>query len=177
MRRFIAIAALPLFLAACQGTTSLPSSNSAQVSSRGHRELDSDCALDGSFFFRKRGGKQGLPSTPSGNFGGQFKYASNSKGSGGYIIVCPGTDNEYDVPVSSIVFNTGNVFGQMYSTTWLRKTDYYLYLYDGSNNFIESYQIGPIATKKGDLKFASPFENGFTIPADGVLNLEIVHPS
>jgi hypothetical protein len=77
----------------------------------------------------------------------------------------------------STAFGQADLFGKMYAPGWLPKTDYSMYLYDGENNFIESYKIGRADVKKAVLKFPSPFENGFSTPADGTLNLEIVHPS
>jgi hypothetical protein len=58
---------------------------------------------------------------------------------------------------------------------WLPRTDYFMYLYDGNNNLIESYKMGRANAKSGVLFFPSPFENGLTVTEGTALNLEIVH--
>jgi hypothetical protein len=60
------------------------------------------------------------------------------------------------------------------SSSFQAGTQYYLYIYDGyaSSNQIYSSAIGT-PTSKGELKFNSPFENGFFVPSTIVL--EIAH--
>jgi hypothetical protein len=121
---------------------------------------------------------------------GTIHYASDTAGGLAPFEACPGSDNSFSMPVPngyspdwfgqirfgySTVFGKADLFGKMYAPDWLPKTDYSMYLYDGGNNFIESYKIG--RAKKAVLEFPSPFENGFSTPADGTLNLEIVHAS
>jgi hypothetical protein len=138
-------------------------------------------------------GKIFTPVLLGGQFSGKIFYAaSDSSGSLAGFTACVGSVNEFNVPVpagftpdwfgnigfdTELTFGAGKFKGQMYATTWLSKTDYFLYIYDGANTLIESYKMGPLSERKATLRFASPFQNGFAVPADGIVNLEIVHPT
>jgi hypothetical protein len=69
----------------------------------------------------------------------------------------------------------------MQSSTWSVSVQYFLFVYAAySDQFIESYPIGPLSTKKrkaGFLSFSSPFQNGFVYPNNEEVGLEIVHQS
>jgi hypothetical protein len=143
--------------------------------------------------FRQNGGKIDLPELPDDTHYGSVRYASGNFGDGlAEFTGCPGFDNSFNVPVPSgfspdwfgqlrftfaASFGQADLYGKMFAPDWLPRTDYFMYLYDGDYNFIESYKIGRANVKKAELKFPSPFENGLATPADGTLYLEIVHSS
>ncbi len=152
-------------------------------------ELDNDCSATETFFLQK-GGKIGLPPA-DGNYYGKLYYPSGNYGEGESVVeVCPGSDNNFGIPVPkghtpdwfgqwsfsfSAVFGQGDLDGKMYSTTWLPRTDYFMYVYDENDNLIESYKMGRANVKSRYLTFPSPFQNGLSVTEGGTLNFEIVH--
>jgi hypothetical protein len=124
---------------------------------------------------------------------GKFGYSKNdSRGELATIMVGLSNYNCWDAPVpsgytvdwfgyilfgaggGSIVFSgQGHKVGTIQSSTLSSDTQYYFYSYDQDSNLI--YSTPASATKKkGEVTFASPFQNGFTTPRGYVLP-EIVH--
>jgi hypothetical protein len=198
MKRLCLIALLSTSLAGCQATSSVPQSGAGTSASlaralnmrAGSPDLDNDCFETIAFFAHQNGGRIGLPSA-NGNYYGKIFYASGLFGDGQTVLaVCPGSDNNFQMPIPkgytadwfaqwsfsfAATFGQDDLYGKMYSTLWLPRTDYYMYIYDQTNKEIESYELGRANLKSGFLTFPSPFENGFSTPLDGVLNFEIVH--
>jgi hypothetical protein len=153
-------------------------------------DLGYDCsAYDASF--NPNGGKLAFPVVDQ-SYAGSLGYASADGGGGAAFYACPGTDNSFGMPVPrghtpdwfgelrflfSATFAQADLYGKMSAPVWLPRTDYYLYLYDGKYHHVGSYKIGRANVKNSQLKFPSPFENGFAMPTDGILYLEIAHRS
>jgi hypothetical protein len=189
----------------CQGGIQTPYSRTvagyAQARSSLANPSNSDC--DGMLTGRlsSKGGKLPIPEVPaSGNFGGQFHYAAFSYGSSiDNTIVVSCDYNLYNIPVPegytpdwfgawnvcdggcTFTFQSSDAAMKIFSSTWVTKRRYYIYLYDVvSGNFIESYSIGSTKTKGSEgpyLKFVTPFANGLVYPYGDEIGLEIVHPS
>jgi hypothetical protein len=140
------------------------------------------------------GGKLSLVALADGSFDGTVKYASFKPGGETvFVIACPGSENDNNVPVpvgyaadwfcevevahqATLTFEPAALGGTLdRANTLSPKTKYYMYIYDSSNNLLESYLMGPYKKKRETIKFASPFENGFVLP--GTINLEIAHPT
>jgi hypothetical protein len=151
---------------------------------------------------RTKGGEQSVPVVlNSPNFGGYFAYGPMSKKHKSRSVVVSCSDNYYGIPVpkgyspdwfgewdpcfdkscNSLGFGGTGLVGEIQSSTWLPGVQYFMFLYTiGSAQFIESYPIGPLSTKKrnpGVLSFSSPFQNGFVYPSNDEVGLEIVHQS
>jgi hypothetical protein len=78
----------------------------------------------------------------------------------------------------NLTFDPADLSDNVYSTTWVAKTHYYLYVYiTETGQLLESYETQGFKPKKGAVIFDSPFENGFIIPVNSSISLEIVHPS
>jgi hypothetical protein len=144
------------------------------------------------------GGKQVVDGIPENgyNFRFSFKYAGYSPP----IRPRPSLEtcdfNMFNVPVpqgftadwfawwqprdstDNLTFKSADVSGEVYSATWVAKTHYYLYVYiTETGQLIESYETQGLNPKKGAVVFDSPFEDGFVIPVNMTISLEIVHPS
>jgi hypothetical protein len=221
MKTFLASITLPVLLAACSGTSSMPSPTAVSIPvssaalapeapgstpASGTQLLHAGPfpRIDGPFYqngdcesdapaLKSQGGKTGFPVLESSEFYGHLGYARFNVAELTVVFTaCIGSVNKYDVPVpagftpdwflntqvaaNGVIFSPATVYRDLYATTWLPKTDYYLYVYDGGGSLIESYKIGPLKKKKGALKFASPFQN-FAVPQDRTVNFEIVHPT
>jgi hypothetical protein len=184
-------------LVGCSEVADVGSSNARQAMpserSRDVVNFGSDC-YNTVVGFNPEGGKVVFPGVAQGdNFYGHVYYAPfDGQDHLAEVVECPGSDNSYNVPVPSgyvpdlfenlkfgkpsLVFQPASLFGEIYSTTWVPKVKYILNVYDDQDNLLSSSEMGPLKKKKNALKFASPFENGFMIPSDGILNLEIAHP-
>jgi hypothetical protein len=78
----------------------------------------------------------------------------------------------------NLTFEPAALSGDVYSSTWVANTHYYLYVYiTETGQLLESYETQGFNPKKGTVIFDSPFENGFVIPVNMTISLEIVHPS
>jgi hypothetical protein len=198
MMRLCLIALLSTSLAACQATSSVPQADgnsSSALAARtlgvtGYPALGPDCGEYTAVFEHQDGGKIALPEADY-SYAGKVYYASGNFGDGlAEFYGCPGSDDSLGIPVPngytpdwfgqirfgfSTAFGQGDLIGKMYSTLWLPKTDYFMYIYDENNNLIESYKIGRANVKSENLTFPSPFENRFTVTEGTSVNFEIAH--
>ena len=176
------------------GTTSQAAAPPALVPLATKR-TDSDCGVWKEPQLRSKGGHMIIPTVPStGNFGGYFQYAPLSTGLNAISLFYSCPDNAYNVPVpqgyaadwfglwevcdGTCPFSFENAKVKMYvkSSTWAKKTPYFLYVYaTSSGTLMESYPIGTANSKKGKIEFASPFANGLSWPQNDTISLEIVH--
>jgi hypothetical protein len=121
-----------------------------------------------------KGGKQLFPGIlqDNGNFAGVIRYASYPPLIRPQAVGFSCDFNRFNVPVPTgysadwfgywgnfsdsddIVFGVASLHGFVYSTTWSAGVKYYM-----------------------EVRFKSPFEDGFVIPANSSISLEIVHPS
>jgi hypothetical protein len=191
------VAAMLLLLPACAATRFMPVASDGRTGSSHATVGDSDCGENGEKVPAK-GGSITIPAVPSsGNDYGSFKYAPLDYASLNPNIAQRSTFQSclYDidnVPVptgyrydwfgewnidaapGSFSFGDANLTGRLYSDLWVKKRQYFLFLYTAAGTFIESYPIGSVDSHQR-LEFNSPFENGLVYP--GTLALEIVHPA
>jgi hypothetical protein len=144
------------------------------------------------------GGKQMVDGIPQNgyNFKVAFKYAGYSPPIRPKPMLVTCDYNMFNVPVpqgftadwfgwfqprdatDNLTFDSADLSGDVYSSTWVAKTHYYLYVYvTETGQLLESYETQGLKPKKGAVIFDSPFENGFVIPVNMTISLEIVHPS
>jgi len=207
LKRTLALAALLMFTSACQNLGSLQSPGgltrvSSETSGR-LRQTNPPCTdVTDHRSIKKKGGKETIPGIPGSTFaGGPLRYAPMTQRLYTLATFYTCLYNYFGVPVPSgytpdwfgawticgdnceFSFESANLDCYIESYGWVPGTAYYLYLYQAhSGQFIESYEMGPLkVTKKGagipTLHFESPFENGFTWPANDFVAFEIVHPS
>jgi hypothetical protein len=109
------------------------------------------------------------------------------------MTTCPASDQGFfDVPTpsgytvdwlgliqlshQSITFVPGTLVDKMNTHGLSPGTDYYIFIYDLSNSFIESYEAGTFGRKtQRRFTFPSPFENPFIL--DRVVDIKVAHPT
>jgi hypothetical protein len=176
-------------IAACSNGLSISTTSRTEGSQA--RRLDQTCYTEQTNYLKRGGGTLNYPGL-SGTFQGKFGYSNDSLRSRfANVEVGLSNYNCWAAPVPSgysgdwfgyiyvdtgggkITFlNGGNKIATMQSTTLLTTTQYYFYLYDTNGNILYSTSAGT-ASKKGEIKFISPFQEGFATP--GVALPEIVH--
>jgi hypothetical protein len=148
--------------------------------------------------WKPSGGKQTVPGIPEYgyNFSFAFKYAGYSPVIRPNPVLFTCDYNYFNAPVpqgftadwfgwlqprestDNLTFEPAALSGDVYSSTWVANTHYYLYVYiTETGQLLESYETQGFNPKKGAVIFDSPFENGFVIPVNMTISLEIVHPS
>ena len=201
------LAVLLLLTPGCQGLSSLQGSAGTLNASSGAAPLlrhnNAPCTnVDDLKPIKKKGGTVTIPGIPSSTFaGGPLRYAPVTTKVLNRPVFYSCLYNYFNVPIPAgytpdwfgawavcgdncdFSFEAADLDCYIEYYGWVPGTTYYLYLYQAhSGQFIESYEMGPLkVTKKGagipTLHFASPFENGFTWPANDFVAFEIVHPS
>lgn len=205
MRTMLRASALSICLTACQGggPNVVPSSSATDANGQAARAIQV-CGQRGFGPLDSAGGVQKVPHIAlHKQFMGKFGYAAISGGGDvqGLAGSCPIGDPIAPVPkgyspdwfgswtlycstdgdlCSGVSFSKGSLQGHIVSRAWVPSRTYYLYLYTGdTEQFIESYKIGPVKRDKNGeqtITFDSPFENGLTYPVNDGYALEIVHP-
>jgi hypothetical protein len=192
MIRLLGLATTTIFVAACQAASTIslrsavPPTVTAQLAQPSNSSGDCN---SWSVVFKGGSGRVPLPIIQPGQIGGAIGYtAGGSEPVSATINEC-GPDDQYGIRVptgytadwfANIVFqgtrtfNKGNAEATIFSLGFTRHTAYYLYVYDGHNRFIESYETR-MEGKNPHIELMSPFENRFVVPTDGVVNLEVVH--
>lgn len=132
-------------------------------------------------------GKLTLPAVSS--FKGYLDYTSNNAPSGATITLTDSTKNSLGLPApssgsavlyltatlnasKSVAFNSGSVKGEIASSELVPADTYEVNVYEDGFLVIQIPAGSPNA--KGQLKFASPFDEGPTVPANATIGFELV---